>query len=61
MTGVHSPAHRWAVFHLLIEIASEIKIYYRAGEMAQGLRALTALPEDPSSIPNNHMLAHSHL
>jgi hypothetical protein len=27
----------------------------RAGEMAQGLRALMALPEVLSSIPSNHM------
>jgi hypothetical protein len=33
----------------------------RAGEMAQRLRALTALPEVLSSIPSNHMVAHSHL
>jgi hypothetical protein len=34
----------------------------RAGEMmAQPLRALTALPEVLSSIPSDHMLAHSHL
>ena len=32
-----------------------------AGEMAQRLRALTALPEVLSSIPSNHMVAHSHL
>jgi len=32
-----------------------------AGEMAQQLRALTALPEDLSSIPSNHMVAHNHL
>ena len=31
----------------------------RAGEMAQQLRALTALPEVLSSIPSNHMVAHS--
>jgi hypothetical protein len=29
--------------------------------MAQGLRALTALPEVLSSIPSNHMVAHNHL
>jgi hypothetical protein len=29
--------------------------------MAQWLRALTALPEVLSSIPSNHMVAHSHL
>jgi hypothetical protein len=31
------------------------------GEMAQRLRALTALPEVLSSIPSNHMVAHNHL
>jgi hypothetical protein len=31
------------------------------GEMAQWLRALTALPEVLSSIPNSHMVAHNHL
>jgi hypothetical protein len=29
-----------------------------AGEMAQWLRALTALPKVLSSIPSNHMVAH---
>jgi hypothetical protein len=28
-----------------------------AGEMAQQLITLTALPEDPGSIPSNHMAA----
>jgi len=32
-----------------------------AGEMAQQLRALAALPEVLSSIPNNNMVAHNHL
>jgi hypothetical protein len=32
-----------------------------AGEMAQRVRALIALPEAPSSIPSNHMVAHNHL
>jgi hypothetical protein len=32
-----------------------------AGEMAQWLRALAALPEVLSSIPSNHMVAHNHL
>jgi hypothetical protein len=31
------------------------------GEMAQWLRALTALPEVLNSIPSNHMVAHSYL
>jgi hypothetical protein len=30
-----------------------------AGEMAQQLRAPAALPEVPSSIPSNHMVAHN--
>jgi hypothetical protein len=33
----------------------------RAGEMAQWLRALSALPEVLSSIPSNYMVAHNHL
>jgi hypothetical protein len=32
-----------------------------AGQMAQQVRALSALPKVPSSIPNNHMMAHNHL
>jgi hypothetical protein len=32
-----------------------------AGEMAQRVRALTALPEVLSSNPSNHMVAHNHL
>ena len=32
-----------------------------AAEMAQWLRALTALPEVLSSNPSNHMVAHNHL
>jgi hypothetical protein len=32
-----------------------------AGEMAQQLRALTALPEVLSSNPSNHMVVHNHL
>ena len=32
-----------------------------AGDMAQWLRALAALPEVLSSIPSNYMVAHSHL
>jgi hypothetical protein len=33
----------------------------RAGEMAQWLRALAALPEDWGSIPSNHKAAYKHL
>ena len=31
-----------------------------AGEMAQRVKALTALPKILSSNPSNHMVAHSH-
>jgi hypothetical protein len=43
----------------LIELIKNICL--RDGEMAQWLRASTALPEVLSSIPSNHMIAHSHL
>jgi hypothetical protein len=33
----------------------------RAGEMAQQVRALTALPKVLSSIPSNHIVAHNYL
>ena len=46
----------------------DIKVYslglrngnFRAGEMAQWLRSLTALPEVLSSIPSTHMVAYNH-
>jgi hypothetical protein len=34
--------------------------YFGAGEMAQWLRAVTALPKVLSSNPSNHMVAHNH-
>jgi hypothetical protein len=42
------------------EMLESIKKNLRTGEMAQTLRALTALPEVLSSIPSNHMVAHNH-
>jgi hypothetical protein len=36
------------------------KYINRAGEMAQQLRALTALPEVLSSMPSSHVVAHNH-
>jgi hypothetical protein len=47
-----------------IPVDTKIILFKReewAGEMAQRLRALTALPEILSSIPSNHMVAHNHL
>jgi hypothetical protein len=38
----------------------EKKKRLRAREMAQQLRALTALPEVLSSNPSNHMVVHNH-
>lgn len=35
--------------------------YCESGEMAQRLRAWTALPDDLSSILNNHIVAQNHL
>jgi hypothetical protein len=37
-----------------------LKFHFRAGEMAQQVRALTALPEVLSSNPSKHMVAHNH-
>jgi hypothetical protein len=37
------------------------KIIWRTGEMAQRLRAPTALPEALSSISSNHKMADNHL
>jgi hypothetical protein len=45
-------------------LKKKVEIYLRvlkAGEMAQWLQVLTAFPEDLSSIPSNHMVAHNHL
>ena len=45
--------------NLVLTIVNE-KGLERAGEMAQQLRAPTALPEVLSSIPSNHMVAYNH-
>lgn len=52
---------REVLYLSLDPIKLTIKICYRAGEMAQRLRALTVLPEVLSSIPGSHMVAHNHL
>jgi hypothetical protein len=38
----------------------ELRTFGWAGEMAQWLRTLTALPKVLSSISSNHMVAHNH-
>jgi hypothetical protein len=43
------------------KIVLKNKIKIGAGDMAQQLRALPALPENPGSIPSTHMAAHNHL
>jgi hypothetical protein len=46
-------------------VGNDLRFPYLGGggarEMAQWLRAPTALPEVMSSIPSNHMVAHNHL
>jgi hypothetical protein len=39
---------------------SNRKVTKGAGEMAQKIRALTALPKVLSSNPSNHMVAHNY-
>jgi hypothetical protein len=45
-----------------VKAASEIesRVHSWAGEVAQQVRALTALPKVLSSNPSNHMVAHNH-
>ena len=50
----------WRVFPEHIFFYLNMKRRYRAGEMAQWLRALTALPKVRSSNPGNHMVADNH-
>jgi hypothetical protein len=42
------------------DINNSLKEIQAAGEMAQWLRALTALPKVLSSNPSNHMVTHNH-
>jgi hypothetical protein len=43
-----------------ISYEATMKNNFRAGKMAQQVRALTALLKVLSSNPNNHMVAHNH-
>jgi hypothetical protein len=50
-----------AALTALLKVQSQaISNLCRAGEVAQRLRVLTALPEVLSSIPSNHVVAHNH-
>jgi hypothetical protein len=55
----------WKSTHLSKPLKHNFKIFLkyllRAGEVAQRLRALTALPKVLSSNVSNHMVAHKHL
>jgi hypothetical protein len=53
-------AIRGGVLNILPEQSFEI-LSPGAGEMAQGVRALTALPKVLSSSSSNHMVAHNYL
>jgi len=60
MNGL-STALFWKLLSTPVVVNHSFKKRFRAGEMAQWLRAPTALPEVMSSIPSNHMVAHNHL
>jgi hypothetical protein len=47
--------------HCFLNFDTMILLSWAGEMMAQWLRALTALPENLSSIPSNHMVAHNHL
>ena len=49
------------VVHIYTYIFNWLKYGMWAAEMAQWLRALTALPEALSSNPSDHMVAYNHL
>jgi hypothetical protein len=49
------------MWHLNSEFLLKNHLCWLAGEMAQQLGALTALPKALSSNPSNHMVAHNHL
>ncbi len=54
----------WMTENNLLDIKDKLKVKGAcrgAGEMAQRLRALPALPKVLSSIPSNDMVAHNHL
>jgi hypothetical protein len=45
--------------HNSLTLSHLTKTLHRAREMAWWLRELAALPENPSSIPSTHMVAHN--
>jgi hypothetical protein len=47
------------ILHVVVTSNHKIILLW-AGEMAQWLKAPTALPEVRSSNPSNHMVAHNH-
>jgi hypothetical protein len=57
INGIKDPEINSQTYGHLI---SDLKKKRGAGEMAQRLRALTALLKVLSSNPSNHMMAHNH-
>jgi hypothetical protein len=59
--------HQWSVFNevvgstTILNVKKIVKEKHRAGEMAQLLRTLSALPKVLSSNHRNHMVAHNYL
>jgi hypothetical protein len=47
-------------FRILLSYKVVKNYRWRAGEMAQRVKALTALPKVRSTNPSNHMVAHNH-
>jgi DNA repair protein RadC len=45
---------------MYIVVITHLRTTTRAGELAQWVRALTALSKVLSSNPSNHMVAHNH-
>ena len=61
MKGQKTSGYRHALSALLQGAFSHKEFTSGAGEMAQQLRALTALLKVLCSNPSNHMVAHNHL
>jgi hypothetical protein len=63
--NTRNPAHLWELNNSLLndnQVRKEIKKEIKgAGEMAQWVRAPTALLKVLSSNPRNYMMAHNHL
>jgi hypothetical protein len=61
LDGKQIPGEAMSTENLQSYFQQNLRWWRGAGEMAQWLRALTALPEVLSSISSTHMVAHNHL